>query len=166
MTERPSTPVSTPKVTRTRGDAAEPRSFATLVAHDDLGGHANPRERRRQAFALVMGQRSVVELTKSVNEANVSAIASLPAVPLESRSCAVDRQAVPKATKSRCPSHWTRQTWSIGVKRGEAGNRWRFLQGNEYYLTQAGRTIDPSVVIETTPSRLPESFPTPHLLGP
>jgi hypothetical protein len=51
----------------------------------------------------------------------------------------------------------------IGVKRGEEGSRWRFLQGNEYYLAQASKTITPTVVVDTTPWALPENFHAYHL---
>ena len=120
-----------------------------------------------QAFALVIGQRSVVELRQDGSTKRTSLRSLLPG---GTSRVEIVRSEIGKPVPDGYEVAAVLRNWdkadmgAIGVKRGEAGHRWRFLQGNEYYLTQAGRTIAPSVVVDTTPWALPESFHA-HLLG-
>ena len=47
---------------------------------------------------------------------------------------------------------------TVGFKRGERGKRWRFLNGNDYYLTQAAASIGATVIVDTTKWSLLEQY--------
>ena len=119
-----------------------------------------------QAFALVIGQRSVVELRQDGSAKRTSLRSLLPG---GTSRAEIVRSEMGKAVPDGYEEATVLRNWekadmgTIGVKRGEAGCRWRFLEGNEYYLAQAGQTIAPKVVVDTAPWALPENFHAHHL---
>ncbi len=119
-----------------------------------------------EAFALVIGQRSVVELRQDGSTKRTSLRSFLPGGTSRAEIVRSQRgKPIPDGFEAAAVLHnWDKaEMGTIGVKRGESGHRWRFLQGNEYYLTQAGQTIGPAVIVDTTPWVLPEKFHAYHL---
>ena len=120
------------------------------------------------AFALVIGQRSVIELRQDGSTRRTSLRSLLPG---GTSRVEIVRSAMGKPVPDGYEEVAVLRNWdqadmrTVGVKRGQTGQRWRFLEGNEYYLAQAGPTIAPSVVVDTTPWMFVKNHPAAAFSG-
>jgi hypothetical protein len=120
------------------------------------------------AFALVIGQRSVVELRQDGSTRRTSLRSVLPG---GTTQVEIVRSEMGKPIPDGYEEAAALRNWdnadmgTIAIKRGVAGQRWTFLQGNEYYLAQAGKSIGPSVVVDTTPWMLVKNHPAVAFSG-
>jgi hypothetical protein len=107
-----------------------------------------------EAFALVIGQRSVIELRQDGSTKRTSLRSVLPGgvskIELIRRRI---REELPAGfEKAKMLRNWNREHMGdIGFKRGAQGARWWFLEGNDYYLPDSVTSIGPAVVVDTTP---------------
>jgi hypothetical protein len=106
-------------------------------------------------FALLIGGRSVVELRqdgtlrrtglRSLLRGGTTTVGLIRTGPGEPLPDGYD-----EATTLR---NWNDQSMGmVGFNRGKAGQHWRFLDGNEYYLTQAAPKIRAAVIVDTSES--------------
>jgi hypothetical protein len=112
-----------------------------------------------EAFALVIGQRSVLDLRQDGTTKRTSLRSILPG---GVGRCEILRTEMGQPVPADYEEVEVLRNWendhmgAIGVKRGDG--RWRYLQGNAYYLTRAAKTLAPAVVIDTSPWSLPDGF--------
>jgi len=116
------------------------------------------------AFALVIGQRSVVEVRPDGATKRTSLRSLLP-------GGVTQIEVVRTGIKEPLPEGYelaavlSGNVGSVGFKRGDPGNRWRFLNGNQYYLNDAAQAIAPTVIVDTTPLILTEGYRANNLAG-
>jgi hypothetical protein len=107
-----------------------------------------------EAFAMVVGNRSVVELRQDGTTYKTGLRSLLPGGTTTVEIIRTGmKQPLPEGyEEAEVLRNWDEQDMgTVGFKRGESGRRWRFLNGNEYYLSHAGRKIGPAVIVDTTP---------------
>lgn len=120
------------------------------------------------AFALVVGQRSVIELRQDGTFHRTSLRSVLPGGTTQVEIIRTNmREPLPDTYEEAKDSRELNDDdlGTVGFKRGEPFKRWRFLNGNEYYLSQAGPGIGPKVIVDTTPWFLPENYRGHNLAG-
>jgi hypothetical protein len=116
------------------------------------------------AFALVIGQRSVVDVRPDGSTKRTSLRSLLP-------GGVTQIEVVRTGIKEPLPEGYelaevlSGDVGSVGFNRGKPGTRWRFLSGNQYYLREAGRAIAPTVIVDTTPLILNEGYLANNLAG-
>jgi hypothetical protein len=104
-------------------------------------------------FALVIGSRTLAQLTadgtlrrtglRTILQGGVSAVKLV-------------RTGIGEGLPDGYIEAETLRNWNnaqmgvVGFSLGKSHTRWRFLDGNEYYLTQAGPKMAPSVVVDTS----------------
>lgn len=118
-------------------------------------------------FALVVGQRSVVELRQDGTLHRTSLRSVLPGGTTQVEIIRTRiGETLPDGYEQ---AKVLRVEWSgadlgtVGFKRGDPAKRWQFLNGNEYYMTQAGPGMGPAVIVDTTPWALPHGYRAHHL---
>lgn len=107
------------------------------------------------AFALLIGERSVVDLRPDGSIKRTGLKGLLPGGAARAhivRTGMRYNDLPPDFTLADELRAWNGQSLGkIGVKLDGAPNcRWRFLEGNEYYLDKAGSSINPTVIVDTT----------------
>ena len=105
------------------------------------------------SFALLIGNRSVVELRPDEMLRRTGLRSVLPGgtSKLELIRTSFDETLPDGYTQSRRLQNWSGEVMgTVGFKTGDPDCRWRFLQGNEFYLSVAGKDIGASVVIDTS----------------
>lgn len=104
------------------------------------------------SFALMIGNRTVVELRQD-GSLRRSSLKSL--LPGGTTSAHVLRTSFGEPLPDGYTPVETLRNWNgsamgtVGFKLGDVGCRWRFVDGNEYYLAKAGRHIGAYVVLDT-----------------
>jgi hypothetical protein len=104
------------------------------------------------AFALIIGTRSVIELRQDGTLKRVSLRSFLPGGTANVGLVRSAEQALPDRYTPVPASPFGDVNGTLGVDRGQAGRRWRFFNGNEFYLPHAGPLIAPAVIIDTSKS--------------
>jgi hypothetical protein len=120
------------------------------------------------AFALVIGPRSVIDLRQDGTTKRTSLRSILPGgvSKIELIRSGIREGLPPGYEKAKILRNWGREHMGdIGFKRGEPGARWCFLDGNDYYLTDSVASIAPAVIIDTTPWLLFEAYRGNNLAG-
>jgi hypothetical protein len=107
-----------------------------------------------EAFAIVIGNRSLIEVRPDGSTHRTGLRSILPggitSVELV-RSGMHEKLSKDYEEAEILRNRDKAYMGTVGFKRGERRKRWQFLNGSEYYLSQAGRKIGPSVVVDTTP---------------
>jgi hypothetical protein len=108
-----------------------------------------------ESFALVIGPRSVVELRHDGTLRRTRLRSLLP-------SATSTVELVRTSMNEPLPDGYDEVTTirasngqslgTVGISPRPAGRRWRFLNGNEYYLSFAGPQIGPAVIVDTSDS--------------
>ena len=106
----------------------------------------------RNPFALVIGNRTVVELRQDGSLRRTALRSFLPGgtttVELVRTS---SREPLPDGYREGGIIGTPEQIGgTVGFKLGEPDARWRFLDGNDYYLTQAGPAIGAAVIVDVS----------------
>jgi hypothetical protein len=104
------------------------------------------------AFALIIGNRSVTELRQDGTLKRTSLRSFLPGGTGNVELIRSADQPLPARYTPVPESPFGYVNGILGVDRGQAGRRWRFFNGNEFYLPHAGPLIAPAVVIDTSKS--------------
>lgn len=118
------------------------------------------------AFALVIGQRSVIELGPDGASRRTPLRLLLPggASEVELVRSAMNEPLPEGYEKAAGLRNWAKDDMgTVGFRRGTSGTRWRFVKGNDWYLEKAGRAIGATVVVDTTRWYLPEGYHAYHL---
>lgn len=100
------------------------------------------------SFALVIGNRSVVELRQDGTLRRKSLRSFLPGGNTNTEIIRVTGETLPEGFDPVPDSPYAAVNSALGVGRGQAGRRWRFLNGNEFYLRYAGPVIAPAVIVD------------------
>ena len=100
------------------------------------------------AFALVLGGRSVAGLRPDGTMRRTSLRSFLPGG-TGNIEIKLAREPLP-GRFGLLPDAYYNGT--LGLDPGEPGKRWRFFNGNEYFLRHAGTAIGPSAIIDTSRS--------------
>jgi hypothetical protein len=101
------------------------------------------------AFALILGGRSVVELRPDGTLRRTGLRSFLPGG-TASAEVKLARDAPLPGRFRLLPDAY--HNGVLGIDPGEPGKRWRFFNGNEYFLRHAGTAIGPAVIIDTSRS--------------
>jgi len=104
------------------------------------------------AFALVIGNRSVAELRQDGTLKRTSLRSFLPGGTSNVDVIRSADQLLPDRYTPVPESPFGPVNGTLGVDRGQAGCRWRFFNGNEFYLPHAGPLIAPAVIVDTSKS--------------
>jgi hypothetical protein len=106
------------------------------------------------AFALVIGKRMVSEIRSDGSFHRTSLRSLLPGGTTNSEIVRTELNEVVEEgyeeVKVRATMKKSYQG-TVGIKRGESGRPWHFLNGNAYYLDHAGPRIGPAVIVDTDP---------------
>ncbi|WP_042379779.1 hypothetical protein [Streptacidiphilus melanogenes] len=105
------------------------------------------------AFALLLGNRTVVELQPddTLRRTGLRSVLQGGSSELELIRTSMDEALPDGYTFAHRLQNWNNEVMgTIGFKPGDPGSRWRFLKGNEFYLSAAGKVIGASVVIDTS----------------
>lgn len=105
------------------------------------------------AFALLVGQRSVVELRHDGSLRRTGLRALLPGgtTELELIRTSFDEPLPDSYTEAHRLASWNGTVMgTVGFKTRSPNHRWRFLKGNEFYLDKAGEKIGASILIDTS----------------
>jgi hypothetical protein len=101
-----------------------------------------------EAFALVLGGRSVTELRPDGTLRRTSLRSFLPGG-TGNTEVKLAREPLPGRFLLLPDAYYN---GNLGLDPGEPGKRWRFYTGNEYFLRHAGTAIGPSVIIDISRS--------------
>lgn len=117
------------------------------------------------AFALVIGDRSIIELRSDGSIKRTGLRALLPGgtgIVRVHRTYMRHDELPPGFEEVTTLRAWNGQSLGkLGLERtGATGSRWRFLDGNQYYLKEVGPHINPAVIVDTSdlltaPTELP-----------
>jgi hypothetical protein len=106
------------------------------------------------AFCLIIGGRTLLELEA---DGSVRRIGLRSVVPGGLSRVEIVRTGIGESLDPRyelagkMPGSWNGTSMGeIGLRQSEPRRRWRVLDGNEWYLTQAGPTLRPAVIIDTS----------------
>lgn len=104
-----------------------------------------------ESFALMIGNRTVVDLRQdgSLRRSSLRSLLSGGTTSAHVLRTSFGEVLPDGYIPVETLRNWNGSTMgTIGFKPGEAGHRWRFLDGNEYYLAKAGRHIGVCVVLD------------------
>ena len=104
------------------------------------------------AFALIIGTRSVTELRPDGTLKRTSLRSFLPGGTTNVELIRSADQPLPARYTPVPESPFGQVNGILGVDRGQGGRRWRFFNGNEFYLPHAAPLITPAVIIDTSKS--------------
>lgn len=105
------------------------------------------------AFALLVGQRSVVELRHdgSLRRTGLRAVLPGGTTELELIRTSFDEPLPDSYAEAHRLESWDGTLMgTVGFKTKPPSRRWRFLKGNEFYLAKAGKRIAATVLIDTS----------------
>ncbi|WP_157968593.1 hypothetical protein [Streptomyces geranii] len=105
------------------------------------------------AFALLVGQRSVVELRHdgSLRRTGLRAVLPGGTTELELIRTSFDEPLPDSYTETHKLESWNGTAMgTVGFKTKAPSRRWRFLKGSEFYLDRAGARIGAAVLIDTS----------------
>lgn len=105
------------------------------------------------AFALLVGQRSVVELRHdgSLRRTGLRAVLPGGTTELELIRTSFDEPLPDTYTETHRLGSWNGTVMgTVGFKTKAPSRRWRFLKGSEFYLDRAGERIGAAVLIDTS----------------
>lgn len=116
---------------------------------DDAGAHA---------FALVVGARTLLEVQPdgSLRRTRTSSVVRGGLSTVELVRSGHDEKLGPDYEHAgEMDRSWSGASiGEVGLRYGEPRRRWRVLNGNEWYLAQAGQALQPAVIVDTTDSVL------------
>lgn len=104
-------------------------------------------------FALVIGNRSVVDLRQDgrLHRTRLRSLLSGGTTAVELIRTSIDEPLPAGYEEATILRNWSGHNMgTVGFKRGTPGKRWRFLNGNEYYLTQAGAHLRATVIVDAS----------------
>ena len=104
------------------------------------------------AFALIIGNRSVTDLRQDGTLKRTSLRSFLPGATTNTELIRSADQPLPARYTPVPESPFGHVNGTLGVDRGQAGRRWRFFNGNDFYLPHTGPLISPAVIIDTSKS--------------
>ena len=116
------------------------------------------------AFAMLLGPRSVIEVRADDTLARTSLRKFLPGdtTTIDLVRTSMSEPLPEGYTKAQVMSNWDNVTMgTIGFSVGDANARWRFLDGNEFYLKEAGPSLGATVLVDTSQTLLGD----PNLIG-
>ncbi|MFG2456522.1 hypothetical protein ACGFWE_05550 [Streptomyces sp. NPDC048523] len=105
------------------------------------------------AFALLVGQRSVVQLRHdgSLRRTGLRAVLPGGTTELELIRTSFDEPLPNSYTEAHRLESWDGTVMgTVGFKTNTPSRRWRFLKGNEFYLDKAGERIGAAALIDTS----------------
>ncbi|WP_406122349.1 hypothetical protein OHQ89_10005 [Streptomyces canus] len=105
------------------------------------------------AFALLVGQRSVVELRHdgSLRRTGLRAVLPGGTTELDLIRTSFDEPLPETYTETHRLESWNGTVMgTVGFKTKAPSRRWRFLKGSEFYLDRAGERIGAAVLIDTS----------------
>ena len=105
------------------------------------------------AFALLIGNRSVVELRRdgTLRRRGLRALIPGSTSELELIRTGMDTPLPDGYTEAHKIESWNGDIMgTVGFKTSSPASRWRFLKGNEFYLSMAGRQVGASVLVDTS----------------
>ena len=101
------------------------------------------------AFVLIIGSRSVMELRQDGTLRRTGLRSLLPGGATTTTLARLrDGESAEDGFQVLSPPAWPSDD-RIGVLHGHTGRRWRFLDGNEFWLSRAGQALGPAVIIDT-----------------
>jgi hypothetical protein len=98
------------------------------------------------AFALLLGGRSVTELRPDGTMRRTGLRSFLPGGTANAEIKLARGEPLPDRFHLLPDAY---HNGTLGIDPGEPGNRWRFFNGNEFFLRHAGTAIGPAVIIDT-----------------